>query len=519
MVFLIVLVMAYYILPKKNQWLLLLSGSLIFYILASPYYLIFLIFSVGTAYFSCILMENLDVQLQNDLQIQKDVLTKEEKKARKLAIQKKKKQILAVCLVINLLILALLKYTNFFLENISSLLYTVGLSESMQLPKVNWLLPLGISFYTFITIGYCMDVYRGISKPQKNFFKYLLFISYFPQITQGPINRYGEMEEQLFSEHVFDWYRCKEGGYRILIGLFKKLVIAERLAVYVDRVYSAPVTYDSMALLCATVFYAIQLYCDFSGYMDIVLGISDLFGIRMAENFNHPYFSKTIPEYWRRWHITLGAWFKDYLYYPVLRSGVCLRLGKRIGKKHTKETARLITTIVGLFVVWFMTGLWHGASWHYVVHGLYHGSLIILSVIFAATLKHIREKLSIREDSKVFHVVQMVRTFILVDISYIMFRSATMTDAVYIMKQIFFHMDINVAALKNAILPFTEDNTAIAYFCVVTSAIAVLILAEILDYNGKRTLKKHRYINSAIIIIVILLFGVFGQSGFLYAQY
>lgn len=509
-IFFLVLLTAYYLFPRKYQWLLLLSGSLIFYVFSSPYYLVFLLFSAGTTYCCGVLMGDMEAALQKELLMQKEVLTKEEKKARKAAAQRNKKRVLAACIVANLLILVLLKYTNFFMENINYLLHACGLT--VNIPQINWLLPLGISFYTFITIGYCMDVYRGISEPQQNFFKHVLFVSYFPQITQGPINRYGEMAEQLFAEHVFDWQRCKEGGYRILVGLFKKLVIAERLAVYVDRVYAAPDSYGSMTLLFATVFYAIQLYCDFSGYMDIVLGVSEFFGIQMLENFNHPYFSKTISEYWRRWHITLGAWFKDYLYYPVLRSDFCRRFYKKHGNK-------MSATILGLSAVWLMTGLWHGASWHYVAHGIYHGVIIILSVVLAAFYKNLREGLHIREESKVFHVFQMLRTFILVDVSYIMFRSATMTDALYIMKQIFFHLNISVSALKDAVLPFTEDNTAVAYFGVVAAAVLVLLTAEILDYNGKQTLKKHRYLNSAVMIVAILLFGVFGQSGFLYAQY
>jgi len=516
-IFLIVLLTAYYLFPRKYQWLLLLAGSYVFYAYASPYYLIFLLISTVTTYLCGVRMGYVEEALCKELAAHREVLSKEEKRARKAMAQRKKKQIMAACLVCNLLILGLLKYTNFLLENMNYLLKTFG-SES-RIGRVDWLLPLGISFYTFITIGYCVDVYRGISEPQKDFFKYALFVSYFPQITQGPINRYSDMESRLYREHPFDWQRCKEGGYRILIGLFKKLVIAERLSVYVDRVFGEPASYGSMTLLFAAVFYAIQIYCDFSGYMDIVLGISELFGIRMAENFDKPYFSKSIPEYWRRWHMTLNMWFKDYLYYPVIRSDFCTKIGKKLGKKVSKEAGRIVPTVIGLLVVWFLTGLWHGASWHYVAHGLYHGTIIILGVLLGSVYKRLREMLHIREASKGYHVFQMARTFILVDISYILFRASSVGDALFIMKQIFFHLDISVAALKDAILPFTEDNTAVAYFGVAAAAMLALFLAEVLDYNGKRTLKRHRYLSGAVMIVIILLFGVFGQSGFIYMQY
>ncbi|MFT3982623.1 MAG: MBOAT family O-acyltransferase [Lachnospiraceae bacterium] len=516
-IFLIVLLIAYYLFPRKHQWLLLLAGSYVFYAYANPFYLIFLLLSTVTTYLCGVWMGREDEALCGELAAHREVLSREEKRARKAMTQKRKKQVMAICLVFNLLILGLLKYTNFFLENMNLFLRAGG-SDSL-LPRVNWLLPLGISFYTFMTIGYCVDVYRGICEPQKDFFKYALFVSYFPQITQGPINRYSNMEGLLYGEHSFDWQRCKEGGYRILTGLFKKLVIAERLAVYVDRVFGMPEAYGSMTLLFAAVFYAIQIYCDFSGYMDIVLGISELFGIRMAENFNKPFFSKSIPEYWRRWHMTLNIWFKDYLYYPVIRSEFCTKIGKKLGKRVSKEAGRLVPPVIGLLAVWFLTGLWHGASWHYVAHGLYHGIIIIFGILFGSVYKRLRETLHIRDDSKTYHVFQMVRTFLLVDISFILFRASSVSDAFFMIKQIFFYMDISISALKDAILPFTEDNTAVAYFGVAATAILLLFLAEVMDYNGKDTVKKHRYLGSAVMIVLILLFGIFGQSEFIYMQY
>ncbi len=515
--FMAILLILYFIIPKKYQWGLLLLGSYVFYVFASPYFLIFLLVSTITTYLCGYLLGRESSELSQRLHDGKGTITKEVRKEFKMKSQKRKKMVLVVCIITNLLILGTLKYFNFFSENITALLQTFG--SHYEFPRVNWLLPLGISFYTFQTIGYCVDVYREMVEPQRNIFKYALFVSFFPQISQGPINRYGEMSTQLYAEHSFDVERLKKGGYRVLIGLFKKLTIADRLGIYVDRVYGTPMQYGSLTLLFATIFYAIQIYCDFSGYMDIAIGIGNILGIDMAENFNKPYFSKSISEYWRRWHITLGAWFRDYLYYPVIRSAFCTKSGKSLSARVSKVLGRTIPTVIGLLVVWFMTGLWHGASWHYVMHGLYHGTLIILSILFATMFAKLRTVMRIKDDAKGFHLFQMIRTFILVDISYILFRSTSLKDAGYIMKQIFVHMDLSIGALKDALMPFTEDNTAVSHFGVVAAMTLLLFIYEVLDYNGVTIVKKHKYLNAVIMIAAVLLFGVFGQSSFIYMQY
>lgn len=508
-IFISILLITYFLIPKKYQWCLLLLGSYVFYAFATPYFLVFLFISTIITYICGIRLEKLSDACNERLKVDAEVLNKESRKALKNIFMRKKRLVLIICLVMNIGVLGVLKYFNFFMDNVSEILHFCGISY--EFPDANWLLPLGISFYTFITVGYCIDVYREVSEAQNNIFKYALFVAFFPQISQGPINRYSEMSTQLYEEHAFDFVRIQNGGYRILIGVFKKVVVADRLGIYVDRVYGAPIDYNGLSLLFATVFYAVQIYCDFSGYMDIAIGVSDMFGIKMAENFDKPYFSKSIPEYWRRWHITLGAWFKDYLFYPVIRSDWC----KKIGKKFKKT----VPTIVGLLVVWFSTGLWHGASWHYVLHGLYHGTLIILSFLLASIFHSMKTKLHIKEENKVFHIFQILRTFILVDISYILFRARNLKDAAYIMNEIVFHLNPNKEALKMALLPFTEDNTAVAFFGVAMLATAGVFVCEILDYNHIFVFKKHKYINVVIMLTLILLLGMFGQSSFIYMQY
>jgi len=508
-IFLSSLLITYFLIPKKYQWCLLLLGSYVFYAFASPHFLVFLFISTIVTYICGVKLEKLSDACSKRLEEESDVLTKEQRKELKMIFMRKKKLVLIICLVINIGVLGVLKYFNFFMDNVSSMLRFCGISY--EFPNISWLLPLGISFYTFITVGYCIDVYREMCKAQNNIFKYALFVSFFPQISQGPINRYNEMSVQLYEEHSFDHIRMQNGGYRVLIGIFKKVVVADRLGIYVNRVYGAPLDYDGLSLLFATVFYAVQIYCDFSGYMDIAIGVSEMVGIKMEENFNKPYFSRSIPEYWRRWHITLGAWFKDYLFYPVIRADWC----KKIGKKYKKT----VPTIIGLLVVWLTTGLWHGASWHYVIHGLYHGTLVILSFLFASVFNNMKTKLHINENAKLFHIFQMMRTFVLVDISYIFFRAANLKEATYIVNEIIFHLNPSKEALKTALLPFTEDNTAIAFFGVAMLATAGVFICEILDYNHITVFKKHKYLNVVIMLTLILLFGMFGQSSFIYMQY
>ena len=370
-VFIIILLIAYYTVFKNNQWLLLLCGSLVFYCFASPYYLIFLIFSIATAYFTALKMAERD-KITKAAKVDKNP----DYKSIKTRIEKEKRRLLVLCLVLNAGILIVLKYTGFFMDTITGICHYFGADYAPV--EINFILPLGISFYTFMTISYLLDVYWGVCEAQGNIFKYALYIAYFPHITQGPIDSYADVRGELYERHTFNSQEFMDGIYRVILGLFKKLVIAGRLAVYVDAVYSSPKSYTGLTMMFATVFYAFQMYCDFSGYMDIAIGVSKMFGIHIAENFNIPYLSKSIPEYWRRWHITLGVWFRTYIFYPVIRSNLCKKISKRIKKR---ATASLVTTVIGLACVWLLTGFWHGASWHYVMHGVYHGVIIILSTL------------------------------------------------------------------------------------------------------------------------------------------
>lgn len=487
-IFLCILFLAYYLLPaKKYQWVLLLCGSLFFYTNSSPYYLIFLLVSSFTTFW-----------LGKKVAASDDV--------------KKSRRFMILGIIINLGILFVLKYTVLVFDVFSDI-------TGISVPEVNFILPLGISFYTFMVVSYIADIYKKEISPETSFFKYLLYVSYFPQIIEGPINRYSHMKDELYKEHHFDFARCQHASYRILMGLFKKVVVAGRFGVYVDRVFDNVTGYNGLTLLLATVFYVIQLYADFSGCMDMVLGISELFGIEMSENFNLPLFSENVSEFWRRWHITLGAWFKDYIYYPVFRSQFSKKVKSVFSKTPLKKHSMNICASVALFCVWFFTGLWHGAAVHYVVWGLYYAVILIVGVFMANNFKKWKKKLGIPKDSKWFKVFCIIRTLIIVTFGELIFRANSMADVGYILKKIASDFSLSVASVSNSILPFTEDNTAISYGAVAIICALAMFITELFAYNGKDTFKKHKYLNAFILIVVTLLFGVFGESGFLYMAY
>jgi len=499
-IFYILIFILYFTCMKDKQWLLLLIGSLVFYAYASPVYLLFLLFSAAST-FVC----------------GKYIGSNRGKHGAAFTLT----------IIANLAILVVLKYTNFVIDNVSGIL-------GRQINHVAWLLPLGISYYTFIVIAYLVDVSRGVIECENNYLRYLTFVSFFPHITQGPISRYEELSPRLFEKHEIDVINIREGLYRILVGLSKKLIIAERLSVYVDRVYANASGYDGLTLFTASLLYAIQIYCDFSGYMDMVLGLSHMLGIDMAENFNLPYFSTSIAEFWRRWHITLGAWFKDYLYYPLLRSGAAKKITKSMKKskiKYSKTFIRMVPTVIALIITWAATGIWHGASWHYGLWGLYHGVLIIIGTIFADSLRKINQKLHIREESGWFTAFRITRTFVFLDIGYIFFRSPDMDTIKTVFAKIAGDFHISGSSIANALLPFTEDNTAISYGAVVFVAVAVLFVSELIKYvkemptereksiSKSATAPLYKYIFAGIMIVAILLFGIFGQSSFIYMMY
>ena len=417
--FLVVLFPTYFLTLKKYRWVVLLIFSIAFYVLCSLKSIFFITFTTTLIYFAGKKITSLRKDEKQILQ-ESEIISPEDKKKIKTKFKKKRKTCLVLGILSIVLVLAVMKYLNFLIGNINNI---IGwFDTNFRIGTVSLFLPLGISFYTFQAIGYLADVYWNKYDAEQNFFKFFLFMSFFPKIMQGPIIKYNEIKDSLFLGNDFDYDNFIDGLKRMLWGFFKKMVIADCLIVFTNYAFTNPNIISGIEAWIAVLCFFIYDYCDFSGYMDIACGTSLCLGVKLPENFNHPYFARGIDEYWRRWHMTLGAWFKDYVFYPLSISKFSLALGKK-SKKVFKKHANKVPAIFGLIIVWFLTGLWHGASWNYCLWGLYFGFLIILSIIFEPMFNAIYTKTKINKNNLALNVFRHIRTLGLLAIGKIMFET------------------------------------------------------------------------------------------------
>lgn len=408
--FLLIVFLLYYILPKKCQWPLLLVASYIFYFMADPRYLIFILVTTISTY-----LVTMKIQKKKDafgvyFASVKKGLSLDEKKALKAKEKNSERGWMLFDLLLNLGILAVIKYTNFTIVNINSLLHTFG--SSAEISRVDWVLPMGISFYTFQTMGYLIDVYRGKHPAEKNPFKLALFVAFFPQLVQGPISRFSDLSKSLFEQHKADYRTISFGIQRLLWGFFKKLVIADRIVVAVNQIIGDTETYNGVFVLVGMLFYALELYADFTGGIDITIGVAQVCGIEVTENFKRPYFSKNIKEYWNRWHITMGSWFTDYIFYPLSVSGFMQKVSKSSRKHLGDKIGKRVPVYLSSFVVWFATGIWHGASWNFIVWGLGNFVVIMISQELEPFYRWFHSKVRV-EGTLGWKIFRVVRTVLL----------------------------------------------------------------------------------------------------------
>lgn len=410
--FLAVLFLLYYIVPRKCQWALLLAASFTFYFLAGAEYVAFVCVTTVTVWLAaCQIEKNADRQAAY-LREHKAELSKEEKKTYKDRQKKVRLRWILGGILLNIGILAVLKYTNFVIANINGILGAFG--QTGTLSFLTLALPLGISFYTFQAVGYLIDVYRGTVRAERNLFRFALFVSFFPQLVQGPISRFGDLSESLYKEHKFDGKTVSFGLQRVLVGYFKKMVIADRMLVGVNAIIRDTDMYHGAYVLVGMLFYALELYADFTGGIDITIGIAQTLGITLQENFERPFFSKSLKEYWRRWHISMGTWFRDYIFYPI---SVCKFMQKfnKFSRRHFGESVgKRLPVYLSSFVVWFATGIWHGASWNFIVWGL--GNWIVLMVSETMEPLYARFHQRFGAGGKGYRVFEVVRTFLLVSV-------------------------------------------------------------------------------------------------------
>ncbi|MCC8066311.1 MAG: hypothetical protein LIO94_04325 [Clostridiales bacterium] len=407
LVFLLVVFAVFYICPVRWRWIVLLAASICFYVLAgAAVFLPFILLTSAVVWLCSVRIGKLYAGQEQKLAV--EGLDRASKKAIREEYKKKAKRMLLLALVVCVGILCVTKFTKYAVRYLNMLTQVLNGSEPFSAEWV--IVPLGISYYTFSTVGYLLDVYWKRYTYETNFARFFLYAIYFPHIIQGPISRYNLLGQELKKELRFDSKRVVYGMELMLWGFFKKLVIADRLSIFVSAVYDGG-DHTGSIFLIAALFDAFQIYTDFSGYMDIVSGASQIFGVTLEKNFNHPFFSETVPEFWRRWHMTLGGWFKDYVYYPITISGFMKSLTKKAKKNCPDRFVRFLAIVIPVFITWVLTGLWHGTGKTYLCWGLYYGTLITISTAFAPEFQMVNEKLKINTDCFSWHLFRKVRTF------------------------------------------------------------------------------------------------------------
>ncbi len=510
--FVALVLLLYYIVPKRLRWIVLLVASYVFYALNSAADLVYIIFTTVSTYICTYLIEQVSVKQECYLNENKDILSREEKKAYKESSKKKQKRYLAACLLLNFGILAFLKYANIPIAYYN--FYRLNhFGDTDMIPFFRMTLPLGISFYTFQTMGYLIDIYYGRYTREKNIFRLALYVSFFPQIVQGPISRFGKLAPELYLGKTFDPTALKSGFVRIMWGLFKKLIIADRLAGFVHVVMEQKAAYPGIYMLLLVFFYSMQIYGDFSGGIDVALGVSEMFGISMAENFERPFFSKSISEYWQRWHITLGTWFKDYIFYPLSLNKSIIKLGKKIREKGMPDLGKRIPIYIPMFFVWLLTGMWHGSYSRFVVWGLCNFFFIVLGTELEPLSRKITSALNLSEKSFKMRAYRAVKTFWLMSFLRLFDISRDASDAFFAFGNIFRgwkSFDITII-YANLSLP-RED------FIVAVVAITVMFCVELVQRRGsvrKRILALPvvpRWIIVASLIAAVSVFGYYGRG-------
>ena len=411
--FLALVFVLYYLVPKRIQAPLLLVASLVFYAFSGIQNLAYILAVILITYVAALQIGKVHEEQKAYLKANKETLDRDAKKKYREEKTKIRKRITALALILDLGILAVVKYADFAIKNINQILQATGSDRQMSLLGI--LLPMGISFFTLQAIGYLIDVYRDAYAPEKSLWKFALFISFFPQLVQGPIARFDRLGKTLYGPHAFSGEQFAKGLQRILWGFFKKLVIADRLFSLVGTVTDpkAAGTYGGMTMFLCMVLYTLELYADFTGGIDVTIGVAQALGIELEENFKLPYFSTSIKEYWRRWHITMCGWFRDYLFYPVSTS-FFMKAFSKFAKNHLgAKVGKRLPVYVSSFIVWFATGIWHGANWNFVVWGLCNWAILMISEEFEPLYDRFHEKCGFAA-GKVYNAFMILRTFFLV---------------------------------------------------------------------------------------------------------
>ncbi|OQY44544.1 MAG: membrane-bound O-acyltransferase family protein [Anaerolineaceae bacterium 4572_78] len=469
LIFFPIIVILYFSFPYRFRWILLLVASYYFYMVLKVEYVFLIIISTMINYYAGIQMGKYETRSE-------------------------RKKFLILSLAANLGLLFGFKYFNFFNDSIKVTLDTLHIPYNI--PSLKVLLLVGISFYTFKTLSYSIDIYRGKQKPEKHFGIFALYVSFFPQLIAGPIERSNRLLPQLNTNYDFD-YQCTTDGLKLMLwGFFKKIVIADRLALYVNLVYAQPQNYSGIPLIIATYFFTIQIYCDFSGYSDIAIGIAQVMGYDTMLNFKQPYFSKSVAEFWRRWHISLSTWFRDYLYIPLG--------GNRVAKWRL---------YINLMIVFVVSGLWHGANWTFAIWGFLHGFYLVLSLATTKLRQKIMGYIGLSQFPTIEKWVQIFTTFHLVVFGWIFFRAESLSHAITVLQNMFIFQPPNFEGVERP------------QFIISIFVIIFLLLVEYFQIHKplRKTISTYpimaRWGIYYLTIMFILAFGEFRSQDFIYAQF
>lgn len=509
LIFLPIVILAYYLVPKKYKHVVLLIASYIFFYSISGKLVLWIIFSTLSIHHFGLWFKSEDNKLKEELLVENC-----NKKLIKEKFKKKRKRILLLAIFIHFGLLVFFKYLPFFSENINVILKLLKVDFRIQLPLI--VAPIGISFYTLQALSYIVDVYNKKIEADDCLGRLALYLAFFPTVMEGPIARYSDVANDLWSNKKLEYKNLCFGYQRILFGLMKKIVIANRLNSAVTIIYEGWSFHnDGGIFFLGAVLYTIMLYSEFSGTADVIIGSGEIFGVKIPENFKQPFFSKTISEFWTRWHISLGSWLKDYIFYPVATSAFVKKITTITRKKFGNYFGVLVSTSIAFFLVWLFNGLWHGAGWRYIAFGMYHFMLIFLGNLFEPLSRKITDKLHINRNNYIFKFFQSFKVFLFVCIGELIFRSLGLKASMYMIKNIILNFSVKYIFSNN----FYSLGLDIHEIVIVLITIIIMFIIGILKEKNinirQKISEKHIVIRWAIyylLIFYIIIFGAYGAG-------
>lgn len=517
-IFLILTFITYYLVPLKKRWIVILVSSIIFYLTSShPKLIVFVLISALSVYFGGLKLDSINEAYKE----KKKGLEKQDRKALKETLDKKKKRIQIFLILFNIAFIAVLKYSIFLTIILNGIL---GIFK-VHIPGMRFFVPLGISYYTLQAISYVVDISRGKYKADHHFGKVFNYLIFFGTITEGPIAKFDEVADQIHTGHPFNYANFQNGVQLIMWGLFKKLIVADRANLYVHEVFRTLTHYHGIVNLVGIILYTIQLYTDFSGCMDIVRGSALMLGITLPENFKQPFFSASVNEFWRRWHITLGAWLKEYVLFSVTLSKPFKNISKWFKDHCNAYFGRTLPVVFSSFFVWFIMGIWHGVGIKFIIYGLYYYIIMALGLLCKPLFDKCIDVLHINVKSKPYHVFQVIRTFILINFGMLLFRVSSMRK--------FYDFTIGIFDGFNLFDPRVfsiELELGGKEWIVLLIGILVVVIVDVLHEKGYELRKIFntkpiyvRYICYFVIFFTIFIFGAYGSGydsvAFLYGAY